>query len=372
MKTPITELFGIQYPIMNAGMGRVALPQLVAAVSNAGGLGVLGCGSGAPEQTREYIRQIRRLTDRPFGGNAPLALPNGRENAKVMLEERVPVINFSMGKGDWIVKAARAYGGKVMASVSDLRLARSAQAQGVDAVVATGYEAAGHAGEITTFVLIPRLREILSIPIVAAGGIGNGAGLAAALTLGASGVWMGTRFLTTRESPMHDNFKNKAVELDVGDTVISDKFDGIPCRVMNTERAQRILRSRLSLNPFQVFVDSFGIARELQIPYPRMLLDVLRKGPRQTLDMMRMAQQLQVHTITLTTGDLRTGMTGGGQSVGLVHDLPSVAEVMQRIVAEAEAATARLLESMGTSRAAAGAAAAGTAAAGGAAVIAGR
>ena len=346
MKTAITELFGVKYPIMNAGMGRVALPKLVAAVSNAGGLGVLGCGSGAPEQTRRYIREIRTLTDKPFAGNAPLALPNGRENAKVMLEEKVPVINFSMGKGDWIVQAARQYGGKVMASVNDVRLAKSAQAQGVDAVVATGYEAAGHAGEVTIFVLVPRLKEVLNIPIIAAGGVGNGAGLAAALTLGASGVWMGTRFLTTQESPMHDNFKNKAVELDVGGTVISDKFDGIPCRVMNTDRAQLILNSRVSLNPLRVFLDSFGIARELQIPYLKLFTDVIKKGPRATIDMMRMAQQLQAHTVTLTTGDLKTGMTGAGQSVGLVHDVPTVAEVMQRILAEAEEAMAQLVSRM--------------------------
>ncbi|MGA8709204.1 MAG: nitronate monooxygenase [Steroidobacteraceae bacterium] len=346
MNTAITKLFGIKYPIMNAGMGRVALPKLVAAVSEAGGLGVLGCGSGAPELTRQYIREIRTLTDKPFAGNAPLALPNGRENAKVMLEEKVPVINFSMGKGDWIVKAAREFGGKVMASVNDVRLAKSAQAQGVDAVVATGHEAAGHAGDVTTFVLIPRLKEVLDIPIIAAGGIGNGAGLAAALTLGASGVWMGTRFLTTKESPMHDNFKHKAVELDIGGTVISDKFDGIPCRVMNTQRAQQILNSRLSLNPFQVFLDSFGIARELQIPYLKLFVDVIKKGPRKTIDMMRMAQQLSAHTITLTTGDLKTGMTGAGQSVGLVHDIPTVAEVMQRIVAEAEAARTSLVGSL--------------------------
>ena len=203
---------------MNAGMGRVALPKLVAAVSNAGGLGVLGCGSGAPELTREYIRQIRALTDKPFGGNAPLALPNGRENVQVMLEERVPVINYSMGKGDWIVKAAHEYGGKVMASIDSVKLAKSAQKHGADAVVATGYEAAGHSGEVTTFVLIPRLREAIDIPIIAAGGIGNGAGIVGALALGASGVWMGTRFLYTKESPMHDNFKQKGVELDVTDT----------------------------------------------------------------------------------------------------------------------------------------------------------
>jgi len=342
MKTAITEMLGIRYPIMNAGMGRVALPKLVAAVSNAGGLGVLGCGSGAPEKTREYIRQIRALTDKPFGGNAPLALPNGRENVNVMLEEQVPVINFSMGKGDWIVKAAREFGGKVAASVDSVKLAQSAQKQGVDFVVATGYEAAGHSGEVTTFVLIPRLREVIDIPIVAAGGIGNGAGIAGALALGASGVWMGTRFLYTRESPMHDNFKQIGVELDVTDTVRSDKFDGIPCRQMVTQRTREIVDARVGLNPFRVFLESFGVARELQIPYMKLFFDVLKKGPKETIAMMRMAQMLEAHTVTLTTGDRKTGMTASGQSVGLIHDVPSVAEIMERLVAETQAAQARL------------------------------
>jgi enoyl-[acyl-carrier protein] reductase II len=346
MKTAVTELFGIQYPIMNAGMGRVALPKLVAAVSNAGGLGVLGCGSGAPELTRQYIREIRTLTDKPFAGNAPLALPNGRENVKVMLEEQVPIVNFSMGKGDWIVKAARAYGGKVMASVDSVKLAKSAQAQGVDAVVATGFEAAGHSGEVTTFVLIPRLREVLDIPIIAAGGIGNGAGIAGALALGASGVWMGTRFLYTKESPMHDNFKQIGLELDVMDTVRSDKFDGIPCRQMVTQRTREIVNARVGLNPFRVFLDSFGVARELQIPYLKLFMDVIKMGPKATVAMMRMAQMMEAHTVTLTTGDVKTGMTASGQSVGLIHDVPSVAEVIERLVADAREAQARLAASL--------------------------
>lgn len=342
MKTAITELFGIKYPIMNAGMGRVALPQLVAAVSNAGGLGVLGCGSGAPEQTRRHIREIKSLTDKPFAGNAPLALPNGRENVQVMLEEKVPVINFSMGKGDWIVKAAREYGGKVMASVDSVKLAKSAEKQGVDAIVATGFEAAGHSGDVTTFVLVPRLREVVKLPIIAAGGVGNGAGIVGALSLGASGVWIGTRFLYTRESPMHDNFKKTGVGLDVTDTVRSDKFDGIPCRQMVTQRTLEIVNSRLSVNPFRVFLDSFGIARELQIPYLKLFADVVRKGPKETIAMMRMAQMLEAHTVTLTTGDLRTGMTASGQSVGLIHDVPSVAEVMERLMAEVDVARQEL------------------------------
>lgn len=344
MKTSITELFGIKYPILNAGMGRVALPKMVAAVSNAGGLGNYGAGSNPPEITRAAIREIRSLTDKPFAGNAPLALPNGKENVEVLLEEKVPIINYSMGKGDWIVKRAHAYGGKVMASVNSVHLAQRAQAQGVDAVIATGHEAAGHAGEVTSLVLIPRLAELLQIPIIAAGGIANGAGLVAALALGAGGVSMGTRFLATTESPMHQNFKNKAVELDIGDTLYSDRFDGIPCRMMKTVAAERLLAARL--NPSKIFINSFGIAKELNIPYLKLLVRILATGLKNTTKMMRMSQTLKMHTITLTTGDLETGMTASGMSVGLVHDTPTVAEVMERIMAEANAVQSNLAAKM--------------------------
>ena len=349
MKTSVTELFGIRYPILNAGMGRVALPKMVAAVSNAGGLGVYGAGSNPPQITRESIREIRSLTDKPFAGNAPLALPNGMENAEVLLQEKVPVINYSMGKGDWIVKRAHAYGGKVMASVTNVHLAQRAEVHGVDAIIAAGLEAAGHAGEITSFVLIPRLAEVLKIPIIAAGGVANGAGLVAALALGAGAVSMGTRFWTTQESPMHQNFKNKAVELDVGDTLFSDRFDGIPNRVMKTAAAERMLTSRMNI--WQIFKDSFGIAKELNTPYLKLLTQVLSHGPAKTEIMMRMSQMLKMHTITLTTGDLETGMTASGMSVGLVHDVPTVAELMERIVEEAKLVELNLCASMAVSNA---------------------
>jgi len=340
MKTAITELFGVKYPILNAGMGRVALPNMVAAVSNAGGLGILGCGSNPPELTREHIREIRTLTDKPFGGNAPLLLPNGRANAEVMLEEKVPIINYSMGKGDWIAKAAHAYGGKVMASVTNQHFAQRAQAHGVDAVIAAGLESAGHAGDVTSFVLIPRLVEVLDIPVIAAGGVANGAGLVGALALGASGVSMGTRFWTTQESPMHQTFKDKAVELDVTDTIFSNKFDGVMNRMMRTPGSERAVKG--SINPIAVFLNSFSLARELNTPYPKMFWDVIKNGPRHTFEMMRMSKMLQMHTVTLTTGDLEKGMTASGMSVGLVHDLPTIAELMARIVEEARATHARL------------------------------
>ena len=257
----------------------------------------------------------------------------------VALEEKVPVINYSMGKGDWIADAAHAYGGKVMASVTSVKLAESAQRQGADAVIAAGYEAAGHSGEIGIFVLIPRLAEVLDIPVIAAGGCATGAQLVAVLALGGAGVSMGTRFVTTAESPWHPNFKQAAVALDVSDTVRSDKFDGIPCRMMGTDRPKELLTARL--NPFQALMNSFEVARDLDIPYFKLLRQVLTTGPGNTLKMMRMSQMLKDQKRSLQ-GDLKKGMTASGQSVGLVKDLPPIAEVMERIVNEAREAQSRL------------------------------
>lgn len=342
MKTAITELFDVQHPILNAGMGRIAYPEMVIAVCNAGGLGVYGAGSNPPERVREDIRRIRAATDRPFGINAPLALPNAMENVKIALEEEVPVINYSMGRGDWIVKRARTYGGKVMASVNSVKLAVSAQKHGADAVIAAGHEAAGHAGDITTFVLVPRLAELLDIPIIAAGGVANGAGLVGALALGAEGVSMGTRMLLTNEGVVHDNFKQRAVESDVDRTLYSNKFDGHMCRVLNTPGPERIYNGKQSLNPVSIFLQSFAIARELEQPYLKMFSDVLRKGPKETFAMMRMARMLKMGTLARDTGDLEHGQCGAGMSVGLVHDIPSIAEVIERVVAEAEESFGRL------------------------------
>jgi enoyl-[acyl-carrier protein] reductase II len=344
IKTALTDMFGIEYPILLAGMGHTALPHMVAAVSNAGGLGVLGAGSTPPDEVRRQIREVRTLTDRPFGINAPLALPNGKENAVVGLEEEVPYINYSMGKGDWIVKAAHHYGGKVSASVTSVKLALSAQKQGADAVVATGYEAAGHSGDVGTFVLIPRLAEVLDIPVIAAGGCATGGQLAALIAMGGAGVSMGTRFVTTQESPWHQNFKDLAVGYDIHDTVISDKFDGIPLRKLASERALQIVNSRL--NPFRSFLDSFEVAREVDIPYPKLFWDVIRKGPAETIKMMRMAQMLGEQKYGFA-GDTRRAAVGGGQSVGLVHDLPTIAEVMKQIVAETHEAQSRLAGAVG-------------------------
>ncbi len=342
MRTRITELFGIRYPIILSGMSWISVPKMVAAVSNAGGLGILATGPLNAEQTRAAIKEIRSLTDKPFGANASLLFPGAAENAKILLEEKVPVINFALGKGDWIVKAAHAYGGKVIATIVNSRHAKRAQDYGADAVIATGNEAAAHGEHVTSLVLIPSLVDHVKIPIIAAGGFADGRGLAAALALGAEGIAMGTRFMTTKESPLHDIYKKLSIEKDVTDTLFSDRVDGLLCRVLDTQAAKRAIKRGLNL-PAALF-SSQEIARQLGLPYAKLFIGVMASGWKNTRQLAFMANGFQAFRLATEEGDTTKGVLPVGQVTGLIHDEPSVAEVMERIVAQAKVQQQKLQE----------------------------
>jgi enoyl-[acyl-carrier protein] reductase II len=340
MKTRITEMMGIDYPIILSGMSWISVPEMVAAVSNAGGLGILATGPLEKEQTRAAIRQIRKLTDKPFGANASLLFPGAMDNAKVLLEEQVPVINFALGKGDWIVDAAHKYGGKVIATVVSARHARRAQEYGCDAVIATGNEAAAHGEFVTTFCLIPSLVDALSIPVIAAGGIADGRGLAAALSLGAEGVAMGTRFMTTKESPLHQNFKDLSRQKDVTDTLYSKRFDGLWCRVLKTDTAERVRKRGLNLPA--AFFNAQDIAKSMHLPFLKLFIGVLLSGYKTAIQFAYLANASKTFQAATVEGDLEKGVLPVGQCTGLLKDEPTVKELMDRMVAEAEAIRTRL------------------------------
>ena len=340
MKTRITEMVGIKYPIVLSGMSWISVPKMVAAVSNAGGLGILATGPLNAAQTREAIREIRKLTDKPFGANASLMFPGAVENAKVLLQEKVPVINFALGKGDWIVKEAHKYGGKVFATVVNLKHAKRAQDFGTDAVIATGQEAAAHGEDVTSLVLIPHLAENLKIPVIAAGGFADGRGIAAALALGAEGVAMGTRLMTTRESPLHENYKRMTQEKDVYDTLFSKRFDGILCRVMKTDAAKKAVKT--GLNWPAAFFNSQDIAKQMGIPYFKLFIGVLLSGYKNARQLAYMANAFKAIRVATEDGDSKTGVLPVGQSQGLIHDVPTIAELFERIMKEAKAAQAKV------------------------------
>lgn len=336
VKTRVTELFGIEYPILLSGMSWISIPRMVAAVSNAGGLGILATGPMNTEMTKKAIREIRSLTDKPFGANATLFFPGAVENAKVLLEEQVPVINFALGKGDWIVKRAHEYGGKVIATVALHEHARRAEGFGTDALIVTGHEAAAHGESVTNLVLIPSIVDMVKIPVIAAGGFADGRGLAAALALGAHGIAMGTRFMTTKESPLHETYKRLCIEKGVYDTLYSDRFDGLPSRVMKTGAAlKQLKRGMRGLRLPMALINSYDIARTLRLPYLKMLSSTFRSGRKKAIALAYTANSFKDVYAATERGDLRRGILPLGQIAGLITDIPTVSELICRIVAEA-------------------------------------
>lgn len=344
MKTRITDLFGIRYPIVLSGMSWISIPKMVAAVSNAGGLGILATGPLDAVTTRESIREIRRLTDKPFGANATLLFPGAAENAKVLVEEKVPVINFALGKGDQLAREVHGYGGKLIATVVNERHAKRAQESGADALVVTGHEAAGHGGPVTNLVLIPTLADSIKIPIIAAGGFGDGRGLAAALALGADGIAMGTRFMTTKESGLHDHFKQVSIKRSAYDTLYTPHIDGLACRVMDTVGSRKSDSRGLDL--IGAFFHARGIARQLHLPFLRLCFGVLASGWKNTRHLAYMANAFHEFRLATEDGDEEKGVLPVGQVMGLIKDSPTVAELIERMVKEAEEVVKRLSVTM--------------------------
>lgn len=339
MHTALTRLLGIQHPIIMTGMSWISTPELVAAVSNAGGLGILALGPLSPEQTRAAILRVRELTDRPFAVNCALLMPGAKESAEVALELQVPVINFSLGKGDWLIQRCHAYGGKVIATVTTAKHALAAQAQGVDAVMATGHEAAAHGGEVTSLVLVPALVDVLKIPVIACGGFADHRGLVAALALGASAVAMGSRFATCAESPLHQQTKQAVIDKDQHATIYSPHFDGLPARYMQTPTAERLTEQPMSF--FVAAWQAMRAARQLDISIWKVLAGLIVQ-PRQIRLLACFGAATPRLKAATEQGDLVKGMQFIGQSQGLIHDIPTAQQLIDRLINDAEASVQQL------------------------------
>jgi enoyl-[acyl-carrier protein] reductase II len=360
MKTKITELFGIQYPIILPGMSWISVPELVAAVCNAGGTGYLATGPLSPAKTRESIRRIRELTNKPFGVGATLLMPGAYENALVAIEEKVPVLNISLGKGEDLIKKVHAYGGKVISTVTTVEHALAAQNSGADALQATGHEAAAHGSHVTTLVLVPAIVDAVKIPVVAIGGIADGRGMAAAFALGAEGVGMGTRLSITKESPVHHLAKQKQLECGIEDTIYSNRFDALYCRILKTPSGEKAVKNGRNL--MKGLMASFAIAKSLDLSWMKLatstlsgskkdksakpegsgqkpkkqesLFKKLMKGPQTGMNLAHMAQAYVSIKKATEEGDLEKGVYVSGQVQGIIHDIPTTAEVINRTVEE--------------------------------------
>lgn len=240
MTTEITELLGIKYPIIQGGMAWVAESTLAAAVSNAGGLGLIAGGSAPIDYLREQIRRCKSLTDKPFGVNIMLMSPNAEELAKLVVEEKVPVVTTGAGNPGKYMAAWKEAGIKVIPVVASCALAKRMERAGADAVVAEGTESGGHIGENTTMCLVPQVVDAVEIPVIAAGGIADGRGIAASFMLGAKGVQVGTRFLAAEECQINPVYKELVVKAKDTDSIVTGRSTGHPCRNVKTKFAKQL------------------------------------------------------------------------------------------------------------------------------------
>ncbi|MDY6917735.1 MAG: nitronate monooxygenase [Chloroflexota bacterium] len=352
MKTRMTELFGIEHPIMLSGMNWLTTPKLAAAVSNAGGLGVLAGSHYDKDGIRNAIKEIRELTDKPFGINLTLGVGTG-ELIPVVLEEKVPVLNYALGRPPQIapvIEAVHGYGGKVIGTVAFVRHAMRSEQLGSDAVIITGYEAASHSGNVGALVLVPAISSAVSVPCIAAGGYTDGKQLTAALALGAEGIAMGTRLAATQEAEVADTIRQAWIDADIESTVIDPAFDGINCRVLRNKAAEDLLKSSK-----WAFVDASKAAlhmkKTLNMSWGQMVRTAwaiknqesgVGGGRRSWASTMRFAVGSRLFAEATIGGDPVNGILMCGQGAGLVKDIPTVAEVIQRTIAEAEAVMASL------------------------------
>lgn len=301
MKTRITELLGIEYPIIQGGMAWVADYHLAAAVSNAGGLGLIGAASAPAEVVREQIREAKKLTDKPFGVNVMLMNPNADEVAKVIVEEGVKVVTTGAGNPAKYMQMWKEAGVKVIPVVASVALAKLMERAGADAVVAEGMESGGHIGSTTTFALVPQVVDAVQIPVIAAGGIADGRGFAAAMMLGAEAVQMGTRFVVATEAITHANYKEKVIKAKDIDSEVTGMSHGHPIRQIRNKMSREYLR-----------LEKEGATME---ELEHLALGALRKA--------------------VMDGDVVNGTLMAGQIAGLVKKEQPCKEIVEEIMNEA-------------------------------------
>jgi enoyl-[acyl-carrier protein] reductase II len=304
VENKITKLFNIQYPIIQAGMIWNSGWRLASAVSNAGGLGLLGAGSMYPEVLREHIIKCKEATIKPFGVNVPMLYPNIDEIINIIIDEGVKIVFTSAGNPKTHTAKLKEHGITVVHVVSSVKFALKAQEAGVDAVVAEGFEAGGHNGreETTTFTLIPMVKEKLSIPLIAAGGIANGRGMLAAMILGADGVQVGSRFVASEESSSHRAFKQMVVDAKEGDTLLTLK-ELAPVRMLKNKFFEEVMQLYTTNPTKEQLIELLGRARA-------------KRG--------------------MFEGDLEDGELEIGQIAGLIHDIKPAAQIVEEMISEFE------------------------------------
>ena len=303
MRTELTELLKIEYPVIQGGMAWVAEYHLASAVSNAGGLGLIGAANAPADWVRDQVRKMQELTKKPFGVNIMLMSPFADEVAKVMVEEKVPVVTTGAGNPEKYLNMWKEAGIKVIPVVASVAMAKRMERAGADAVVAEGCEAGGHIGETTTMVLVPQIADAVKIPVIAAGGIADGRGIAAAFMLGARGVQMGTHFVVTEESQVHENYKDRIIAAKDIDSRVTGRTTGHPVRALRNDMTKKYIELENKGAGFE----------ELE----QLTLGGLRKA--------------------VVDGDVKNGSVMAGQIAGMVKEKMTCKELIDKLVRETDA-----------------------------------
>ena len=302
MKTEVTELLGIEYPIIQGGMAWVAEYHLAAAVSAAGGLGLIGAASAPADWVRQQVREVKKLTDKPFGVNIMLMSPYADEIAQVIVEEKVPVVTTGAGNPEKYMKMWKEAGVKIIPVIASVAHAKRMERCGADAVVAEGCESGGHIGEQTTMTLVPQVADAVSIPVIAAGGIGDGRGIAAAFMLGAEAVQIGTRFVVSDESIVHENYKQRIIKAKDIDSAVTGRSHGHPVRCLRNQMTREYVKLEQEGKSFEE-------------------LEYL------TLGKLREAVQ---------EGDITNGTVMAGQIAGMISKTQTCKEMIDEMMEQAE------------------------------------
>ena len=347
LRTPICDLFRIDVPIVQTGMGWVAGPRLVSATAEAGALGILASATMTYDQLAAAIHEVKERTDRPFGVNLRADAEDAPERVDLLVREKVQVASFALAPNERQIKTLKDAGVRVVPSIGARRHAEKVAAWGVDAVIVQGGEGGGHTGSVATTLLLPQVADAVDLPVIAAGGFFDGRGLIAALAYGAAGIAMGTRFLLSQESTVPESVKQYYLSRTVADTVVTARIDGVPHRVLRTEFVDELEKASSVSSVTRAIGNAFAFKKMSGVKWSTMVREGLamkREADLKWTQVILAANTPMLLRAGLVEGRLDAGVLSSGQVAGVIDDLPSVAELIARIMSEAEQTLKRLGE----------------------------
>lgn len=338
IRTPFTDLVGVAHPVVQTGMGWVSGPRLVAGTANAGGLGILASATMSFEELEKAIIEVKGRTDKPFGVNLRADAADAPARCQLLIDHGVKVASFALAPKPELIATLKEHGVVVMPSIGAAKHAKKVAAWGADAVMVQGGEGGGHTGPVPTTLLLPTVLDAVDIPVIAAGGFFDGRGLAAALSYGAAGVGMGTRFLLTKDSAVPDAVKQLYLERGLTDTVVTAKVDGMPHRMLRTDLVESLEETSTVRRLGPTMRRTLEFKRDSGMSWTGLLKDgrAMKKAQGRTLGQMALAANTPTMLRAgLVEGDTSAGVLASGQVVGVIDDLPTCEELIDRVVTRA-------------------------------------